>query len=100
MTESNQLQSGDDWLEHADAELGFIENQGDRDHLLYRFDAQYLPALMRANAPSEIWQVWEAFRYFITARPTKRKTFALTEDEADKVIDILAKLVGLPRGEP
>ncbi|MCI0440598.1 MAG: hypothetical protein L0177_15905 [Chloroflexi bacterium] len=91
---------GGDWLERADEALGFIESQGDRDHILYRFDTQYLPALVKARAPSEVWRVWEAFRFFVTARPTRRKPFTLTEDETDRVIGVLSELLGLPRGEP
>ncbi len=100
MTVPGQDDFGIDWLERADEALGFVENQSDRDQILYRFDTQYLPALAKARAPSEVWCVWEAFRFFVTARPTRRKPFALTEDEADRVIGVLSELLGLPRGEP
>lgn len=90
----------DEWLEDADRALAFIQDADARALILYRFDAQYLPALRAAHAPEMAWRAWEAFRYYLTARATRRKPFVLSEADADRVIATLTALLGLPPSIP
>ncbi len=88
-----------DWVVRADAALAFIDEPDVRTQFLYRFDSQYLPAMLKATSSFGVWRVWEAFRYYLSARATKRKAFSLSDEQADAVIDSLASILGLPRGE-
>ena len=88
-----------DWVIKADAALDFIDDSDARTQFLYRFDSQYLPALLKARTSFDVWRVWEAFRNYLSVRATKRKAFSLSDEQAHAVIDTLASILGLPRGE-
>jgi hypothetical protein len=92
--------SSDKWLEDADRALAFIQDADARALILYRFDGQYLPALRAAQAPDMAWRAWEAFRYYLTTRATRRKPFALSGTDADRVIATLTALLNLPPSTP
>lgn len=88
-----------DWVVRADAALVFIDDPDVRTQFLYRFDSQYLPAMLKATTSFDVWRVWEAFRHYLSTRATKRKAFSLSDEEAEAVIDTLASTLGLPRGD-
>ena len=89
-----------DWVEKADQALSFIENPDLRAQILFRFEAQYLPALRNAKNQEQVWRAWEALRYYLLARATNRKQFVLTGEQADAFIASTTCLLNLPPHEP
>lgn len=90
---------GDAGRPEAERRLAFIEDGATRAQVLDRFLGQYLPALRAARTPQALARGWDAFRYYLTAPVTRRKPWALSWEEADRVIAALASLGGLSTGE-
>ena len=84
-----------DWVEEAEQALSFVEDPDHRTHILMRFEGQYLPALRNAKNQEEVWRAWEALRFYLLARATKRKQFVLTGDQADACIAATTSLLDL-----
>ena len=85
-----------DWIDRLDEAISFVEDLDSRSLILLRFEDQYEPALRQGRNPQDIWRAWEAFRYYLTTRRTRRKPFQLTESEADRIISIAIEMLDLP----
>ena len=62
------------------------DNPEGAERLAYRFVGQYLPALFKARTKDDGDDVWLAFWSYLTARGNQRKPFALSQEEADRII--------------
>ena len=80
---AQEVERGLDFL--GDPEAAFI--------IAVRVEAQYGPAAYRATSPEAEEYAWEAFRFYLMARPTRRKPFMLSDEEADRVISLARSLV-------
>ena len=66
--------------------------------LTERFQAQYLEALSLAEGKEDRDRVWLAFWHYLITRPTMRKPFQLTSQQAD---DLIAQIQAcLEEGHP
>lgn len=88
--------SEEDWVDAADAALMFIDDADARGLILYRFEGQYLPALRKARNAQQVSRAWTAFYHYLTFRPTRRKFFSLSDEDAAKVIACLTDILNLP----
>ena len=84
------------WAQAADEALAFITDEAARAHIVFRFQEQYLPALLRSPNGAAVKRVWDSFRYYLTVGATWRKPFALSGEEADRVVDTLKALCPQP----
>ena len=84
------------WVDAADSALAFIEDGDARGLSLHRLDAQYMPALRKARTQEQVWRAWNAFHYYLTARETRRKSFSLSNEDADNAISLLTSILDLP----
>lgn len=100
MVEGSREPAQDALPRQADVALArLVPDEASRRQVLDRFFRQYLPALARSPASGDAERVWESFRYYITAASTSRKPFALSVEEAERVIAALAELMpGPPSG--
>ncbi len=93
---SNWDISNADWVDAADNALQFIPDPDARGLILYRFEAQYLPALRKARNPQQVTRAWTAFYHYLTLRPTRRKFFSLSDHDAAQTIAHLTAILNLP----
>ena len=94
-TEKWQL-SDDEWLVKADEALSFIDDPDARGLILFRFEGQYLPSIIKAKNKDQLFRAWNAFYAYLTARQSRRKIFSLSAQEADDFIERLVALLELP----
>lgn len=85
-----------DWLEDAARRLEFIGDEDATALILFRFEAQYLPAVRAARSPDQLFRSWSSFHYYMTTRATRRKPFNLSYPDADRVVEALTDLLSLP----
>ena len=77
----------------VESELAFLNSPEAATQIAARVAAQYAPAVLAAPNPDAQERAWEALRFYLTARPTPRKPFALTEAEAEQALAALRPLV-------
>ncbi len=66
------------------------------ESLIERFEGQYLGALLLAKIEDQRNDAWLAFWSYLIARPTMRKPFQLTSEEADRLIASLQSALDSP----
>ena len=74
------------WLDIAADSPELRDDAEAMAHVVHRFQGKYLPAWTRAKTPQERERAWTALWHFLTARPTRRKPFALSAQAADELI--------------
>ncbi|MEX2598197.1 MAG: hypothetical protein WD533_00910 [Dehalococcoidia bacterium] len=82
---------------NAELALEFLDDDTAAAQIASRVTAQYAPAVLAAPDSDAEERAWEALRYYLTVRPTMRKPFALSDTEAQQVIDELRPLVDAER---
>ena len=95
------MPEGVDWERferEADTALVFVDDDA-RRQIVLQATTKYAPAALSAATPEALMRAWDAFHFYLTARPTRRKPWQLPPGEAELVIatvkDLLARLAAV-----
>ncbi|MBI2866916.1 MAG: hypothetical protein HYX97_01115 [Chloroflexi bacterium] len=99
MAEPDETDLAATWAQAANEALAFLTGESIRAQIVFRFQEQYLPALLRASNSTAVARVWDSFRYYLMVEATWRKPFALSGEEANRVVNALKALSPLPPEE-
>ena len=74
------------WLSMASKQSNVLDNPEGAAHMVERFVAQYVPAILKTRTNPDYERVWLAFWHYLVAPRTSRKPFGLSSEAADELI--------------